>query len=80
MPDDLVIVERSKHALQLLLDAASEAANIVGFSFRPDMCATLSLTSTKQHATFVEQQDFILQGNHISALSRGPIVTYRIDS
>ena len=52
--DDLVIVARSKKALQRLLDAASEAAHIVGFQFRPDKCASLSLTSTKQHATFVK--------------------------
>jgi hypothetical protein len=32
--DDLVIVARSQHALQLLLDAASDGANILGFSFR----------------------------------------------
>ena len=68
--DDLVIVARSQHALQLLLDAASEAANIVGFSFRPDKCATLSLTSTKQRAMLIEQNDFVVQGNHIPALSR----------
>ena len=43
--DDLVLIARSKKALQTLLDAASDAANIVGFQFRPDKCATLSLTS-----------------------------------
>jgi hypothetical protein len=68
--DDLVIVARSQHALQLLLDAASDGANILGFSFRPDKCATLSLTSTKQRATFVEQHDFTIQGSHIPSLSQ----------
>ena len=68
--DDLVIVARGKVALQLLLDAASDAAHIVGLSFRPDKCATLSLTSTKQCATFVDQQDFLIQGNHIPALAQ----------
>ena len=68
--DDLVIIARSKQALQKLLDAASEAAHIIGFEFRPDKCATLSLTSTRQRATFVEQQDFIVQGNHIPALAQ----------
>ena len=68
--DDLVIIARSKNALQLLLDAASEGANILGFLFRPDKCATLSLTSTRQRATYVEQQDFTVQGNHIPALTQ----------
>ena len=67
--DDLVLVARSKRALQTLLDAASEGASVLGFEFRPDKCASLSLTSTKQRATFVEPQDFIIQGNHIPALT-----------
>ena len=68
--DDLVIVARSKEALQTLLDAASGAAHIVGFQFRPDKCASLSLTSTKQRATFVTTEDFTIQGNHIPALAQ----------
>ena len=68
--DDLVIIARSKQALQKLLDAASEAAHIIGFEFCPDKCATLSLTSIRQRATFVEQQDFTVQGNHIPALAQ----------
>ncbi len=31
---------------------------------------TLTLTSTKQRATFAEQRDFIIWGNHIPALSQ----------
>ena len=68
--DDLVLIVRSKQALQILLDAASEAANIVGFSFRPDKCASLSLTATRQRATFVETVDFVIQGSHIPALAQ----------
>ena len=68
--DDPLIIARSKNALQILLDAASEAAHILGFSFRPDKCATLSLTSTRQRATYVEQVDFTIQGNHIPALTQ----------
>ena len=68
--DDLVVVARSRAALQLLLDAASDAAHIVGLSFRPDKCASLSLTSTKQRATYVHEQDFLIQGNHIPALAQ----------
>ena len=68
--DDLVIVARSKAALQLLLDAASDAAHIVGLSFCLDKCASLSFTSIKQRATFVHQQDFLIQGNHIPALAQ----------
>lgn len=56
--------------LQILLDAASEAANIVGFSFRPDKCASLSLTATRQRATFIETVDFVIQGNDIPALAQ----------
>ena len=68
--DDLVIVACSKAALQLLLDTASDAAHIVGLSFHPNKCPMLSLTSTKQRATFVDQQDFLIQGNHIPALAQ----------
>ena len=68
--DDLVIVARNKDALQRLLDAASEAAHIVGFQFRPDKCASLTLTSTPQRATFVTVQDFTIQGHHIPALTK----------
>ena len=68
--DDLAIAARSKDALQRLLDAASEADHIVGFQFRPDKCASLSLTSTKQRATFVTMEDFTIQGNHITALAQ----------
>ena len=68
--DDFVLIGHSKQALQILLDAASEAANIVGFSFRPDKCASLSLTSTRQRATFVETVDFVIQGSHIPALAQ----------
>ena len=67
--DDLLIIACSKNALQILLDATSEA-HILGFSFRPDKCATLSLTSTRQRATYVEQVDFTIQGNHIPALTQ----------
>ena len=68
--DDLVLIARSKRALQTLLDAASEGASVLGFEFRPDKCASLSLTSTRQRATFVEPQDFTIQGNHIPALTQ----------
>ena len=53
-----------------MLDAASEAAHIVGFQFRLDKCASLTLTSTKQRATFVTTEDFTIQGNHIPALAQ----------
>lgn len=68
--DDLVVVARSKKALQSLLDAASESATILGFSFRPDKCASLSLTSTRTTATTTEVNDYTIQGNHIPALQR----------
>ena len=43
--DDVVIIARSAHALQDLLDQASDGATILGLSFRPDKCASLSLVT-----------------------------------
>ena len=74
--DDLVLVARSRSALQSLLDAASDAANTIGLSFRPDKCATLSLTSTHQRATFVQPEDFTIQGSHLPALAQEQAYRY----
>ena len=68
--DDLVLMEHSKDTLQCLLYAAAEAANTLGLKFRPDKCATLSLTSTRQRDTFVEPTDYTIHGEHIPALSQ----------
>jgi hypothetical protein len=43
--DDLVIIARSRHALQKLLYEASDGATILGFSYRPDKCASISLVT-----------------------------------
>lgn len=66
--DDIVVIARNPAALQALLNEASDGAHILGFMFRNDKCASLCLTSTKQRATFVEQNDFTIQGDHIPAL------------
>ena len=42
--DDLVVISRKKDRLQKLLNAASSTATDLGLSFRPDKCASISLT------------------------------------
>ena len=46
--DDLVLVSHTCDSLQTLLDDVSAAANILNLSFRPDKCASLSLTCGKR--------------------------------
>lgn len=66
--DDLVVLARSQRALQCLLDQASDGATILGFSFRPDKCASLSLSARRKLATITVVNDFLIQGSHIPAL------------
>ena len=42
--DDIVLVSRKREGLQAFLDARSRAANMLSLTFRPDKCASLSLT------------------------------------
>ena len=49
--DDLVLIARDKKKLQLLLDAASSSASLIGLNFRQDKCASISLTYSKRCET-----------------------------
>jgi hypothetical protein len=66
--DDLVIITRNPDKLQKLLDAASETASILGLEFRPDKCASLSLTYGKQFKDNIQLRDYIVQGKAIPSL------------
>lgn len=46
--DDLVLISRNKDDLQQLLDTASSTASLIGLEFRPDKCASFSLTLSKR--------------------------------
>lgn len=59
--DDLVLIARSGEALRELLFAAGEAAFILGLQFRPHKCATFTMTSPRNCATFVDPQDYTIQ-------------------
>ena len=65
--DDLVIMARNADSLQLLLDEASLAANTLGLEFRPNKCASLSLTKRTPR---IQQNDFLVQTKSIPALQR----------
>ena len=67
--DDLVIISRNKGSLQHMLDEALSSANILGLSFRPDKCASLSFTNSKRVDHRFEINDFIVQDQVIPALN-----------
>ena len=60
--DDLVLITRNKDNLQDLLDAASDAATLIGLEFRPDKCASLSLTYSKMVEGNIAHNTFSVQG------------------
>ena len=66
--DDLVIIARSRHALQKLLDEASDGATIRGFSYRPDKCASISLVTDGKRTVRTEVNEFLVQGTRVPAL------------
>lgn len=66
--DDLVIIARSSTALQKLLYEASDGATILGLSFRPDKCASLSLVTDGRRTVRTEVIDFYIQGERFPAL------------
>lgn len=67
--DDLVLIAKDDWLLQQLLDAASSSASLIGLQFRPDKCASLSLTYSKKHKTNIQNNDFTVQGNVMPSLS-----------
>ena len=66
--DDLVIIARSAHALQKLLDQASDGATILGLSFQLDKCASLSLVTDGRATVQTAVTDFTSQGEHFPGL------------
>ena len=68
--DDLVIIARSQKALQKLLNQASDGATILGFYFRPDKCASLSLVTNGRTTVRTEVNDFLIQGSAFPALQQ----------
>ena len=65
--DDLVIIARNKDALQSQLNAVSEAANFLNLQFRPDKCASLSLS---RQTPRVQSNIYRVQDHPIPALTR----------
>ncbi|CAB4028427.1 Hypothetical predicted protein, partial [Paramuricea clavata] len=66
--DDLVLMSRTRDGLQSLLDDVSLAANILNLKFRPDKCASLSLTCNKHEPSRVGDTTFKVQDGVIPAL------------
>ena len=66
--DDLVLISRTRDGLQTLLDDVSAAANILNLSFRPDKCASLSLTCGKREQSRVGNSVFSVQNGNIPTL------------
>ena len=65
--DDLVLIAQSPRALHKLLNEASDAATILGLSFRPDKCS-LSLVTDGCQTVRTEQTAFTIQGTQFPAL------------
>ena len=67
--DYLVLVSRTRNGLQTLLVDVSLAANNLQLSFRPDKCASLSLTcNSKGEPSRVGDTMFSVQGGNIPVL------------
>jgi hypothetical protein len=68
--DDLVLKSRTCSGLQFLLDNVSLAADTLNLNFRPDNCATLSLTCSKREPDCVGDTIFNVQHGAIPALKK----------
>ena len=66
--DDLVIISRTRDGLQSFLDATPAAANILQLQFRPDKCASLSLTCNKREPTRIGTTTFNVQNTPIPVI------------
>jgi hypothetical protein len=66
--DDLVLMSKTRDGLQTLLNDVSLAANILNLNFRPDKCASLSLTCNKREPSRVGDTTFSVQDGVIPAL------------
>ena len=67
--DDLVLIARTKEALQSLLDVASLHASVLGLEFRPDKCATLAIVQRKGEPTRIDPHRFTIQQTPVPALA-----------
>ena len=65
--DDLVLLACYKDNLQSLLDAAFSAADVLDLTFRPDKCASLSMT---KHAPRIQDTIYTVHHHPIPALKR----------
>jgi hypothetical protein len=68
--DDLVLLSKSRSGLQSLLDAVTTAADTLNLHFRPDKCASLSLTCNKNETAKVGDTIFIVQRGNIPCLKK----------
>ncbi|XP_028416354.1 uncharacterized protein LOC114540350 [Dendronephthya gigantea] len=64
--DDLVVIGKTKSDLQHLLNSLSEAADALSVTFRPEKCASLSITPRNQPR--VAHNDFKVQNRSIPSL------------
>ncbi|CAB4021744.1 Hypothetical predicted protein [Paramuricea clavata] len=68
--DDLVLMSRTRDGLQTLLNDVSSAADILNLNFRPDKCASLSLTCNKREPSRVGDTVFTVQRGEVPVLSK----------
>ncbi len=67
--DDLVLLARSKDALQAYLDIATSTASILGLEFRPDKCASLTIINRKGEPARIDPQVFTIHHQPILVLA-----------
>ena len=65
-----MLISRTRDGLQTLLDDISAAADVLHLSFRPDKCATLSLTCSKKDQSRVSEFVYTVQNRHIPFLKK----------
>ena len=68
--DDLVLVSRTRQGLQELLNVLSKAADVLSLLFRPEKCASISLTCAKREISRVSNYVFQVQGHDVPCLAK----------
>ena len=68
--DDLVLVSRTRQGLQELLNVVSKAADVLSLVFRPEKCASISLTCAKRETSRVSPFVFQVQGHDVPCLAK----------
>ena len=66
--DDLVLVSRTRQGLQELLNVVSKAAYVLSLLFRPEKCASISLTCSKREISNVTK--YVFQGQDVPCLAK----------